>query len=88
MEQMRITLPDGSSKEYKQGISVGEMALDISPRLRKAAVAGIVDGELVDLSYRPQDGSSVRIVTEDTEEGLSVIRHTAAHVMAQAVAAL
>ena len=88
MEQMRITLPDGSSKEYKQGISVGEIALDISPRLRKAAVAGIVDGELVDLSYRPRDGSSVRIVTEDTEEGLSVIRHTAAHVMAQAVARL
>ena len=87
MEQMD-TLPDGSSKEYKQGISVGEIALDISPRLRKAAVAGIVDGELVDLSYRPRDGSSVRIVTEDTEEGLSVIRHTAAHVMAQAVARL
>ena len=88
MEQVRIMLPDGSSKEYKQAISVGEIALDISPRLRKAAVAGIVDGDLVDLSYRPSDGASVRIVTEDGEEGLSVIRHTAAHVMAQAVSRL
>jgi threonyl-tRNA synthetase len=88
VEQVHITLPDGSLKEYKQGTTVGEIALDISPRLRKAAVAGLVDGELVDLSHQPRDGASVKIVTEDTGEGLSVIRHTAAHVMAQAVSRL
>lgn len=88
METIRVLLPDGSSREYRRGTTVAEIALDISPRLHKAAVAGTVDGRLVDLSYAPQDGSAVQIVTDDSEEGLSVIRHTGAHVMAQAVARL
>ncbi|MFY9443020.1 MAG: TGS domain-containing protein, partial [Bacillota bacterium] len=85
MGQIRILLKDGSSRNYEQGVTLEQIALDISPRLRKAAVAGLVDGVMVDLTYRPQDGSVVEIVTEDSEEGLSVIRHTAAHIMAQAV---
>ncbi|MFY9146616.1 MAG: threonine--tRNA ligase [Bacillota bacterium] len=85
MGQIRILLKDGSSRNYEQGVTLEQIALDISPRLRKAAVAGLVDGMMVDLTYRPQDGSVVEIVTEDSEEGLSVIRHTAAHIMAQAV---
>lgn len=85
MGQIRILLKDGSSRNYEQGVTLEQIALDISPRLRKAAVAGLVDGVMVDLTYRPQDGSVVEIVAEDSEEGLSVIRHTAAHIMAQAV---
>lgn len=88
MGQIRIWLKDGSSREYEQGVTLAQIALDISPRLRKAAVAGSVDGVMVDLTHQPQDGSVVEIVTEDSEEGLSVIRHTAAHIMAQAVTRL
>lgn len=85
MGDICITLKDGSSRCYQQGVTLEQIARDISPRLAKSAVAGIVDGVMVDLTYRPKDGSAVEIVTEDSKEGLSVIRHTAAHVMAQAV---
>ncbi len=83
--KIRVVLPDGSSKELAQGQTVADLAKDISPRLAKAAVAGKVEGRMVDLSYPLSDGQSVEIVTMDSKEGLEVLRHSTAHVMAQAV---
>ena len=82
---IRITLPDGSVRDYDSGITGHDVATDIGPRLAKAAVAVTVDGGMYDL-HRPIDhDASVSIVTENTEAGRHVIRHSAAHIMAQAV---
>ena len=80
-----ITLPDGSQRPYDPGVTGRTIATDIGPRLAKAAVAVTVDGAMVDLD-RPIDADAdVSIVTENTEAGRHVIRHSAAHIMAQAV---
>lgn len=82
---VRITLPDGSDRQYDDTVTGYDVAADIGPRLAKAAVAVTVDGAMWDL-HRPIDAdSSVSIVTENTEGGRHVIRHSAAHIMAQAV---
>ncbi|MEN8040837.1 MAG: threonine--tRNA ligase [Actinomycetota bacterium] len=82
---LTITLPDGSSREYEDGVTGYEIASDIGSRLAKAAVAVTVDGAMFDL-YRPIDTDAhVSVVTDNTEAGRHVIRHSAAHVMAQAV---
>lgn len=83
--QIKVILPDGSIKEMEQGKTVLDLAQAISPRLAKAAVAGKIDGHLVDLNRPLPDGANVEIVTEDTPEGLEVLRHSTAHVLAQAV---
>ena len=80
-----ITLPDGSSRHFDQPVSVMDIAADIGPGLAKATLAGKVNGELVDAAYVIQDDAEVSIVTSRDEEALELMRHDAAHVMAQAV---
>ena len=82
---IRVRLPDGSSKEVEPGTTVAEMAAAIGRRLAKAAVAAEVDGRVVDLSTPLTRDCSLRILTADTPEGLEILRHSASHVMAQAV---
>ena len=80
-----VQLPDGSSREVPAGTTTYDLALSIGPRLAKDAVIGVVDGVEVDLDVPLHDGASVEIVTGDTERGLHTIRHSTAHVMAQAI---
>ncbi|OBZ11336.1 MULTISPECIES: threonine--tRNA ligase [Bacillales] len=80
-----ITLPDGTVKEYGQGTTVLQVAESISIGLRKNAVAGKVNGKLVDLSQPIDASSHVEIVTLDGADGLELYRHSTAHVMAQAI---
>ena len=82
---MKITLKDGSSKEYSQAMSVYDIALDISEGLARAACAGEVDGKVVDLRTVIDRDVNLNILTTNDKEGLKVYRHTAAHVMAEAV---
>ena len=82
---MKITLKDGSCKEYSQAMSVYEIALDISEGLARAACAGEVDGKVVDLRTVIDSDVNLSILTTNDKEGLKVYRHTAAHVMAEAV---
>jgi threonyl-tRNA synthetase len=83
-----ITLPDGSQREYAAGTTAEDVAASIGKRLAKAAVAARVDGHEVDLGRRLADGEEVAIITDDTEAGRHVLRHSTAHVMAQAVTQL
>ncbi len=80
-----ITLPDGSKREFENAPSVLDIAKDISVSLAKAALAGRVDGRLVDLSHVVDKDAEVAIVTGRDPEGLELIRHSTAHLMAQAV---
>lgn len=82
---MKITLKDGSVKEYGEAKSVYEIAKDISEGLARAACAGELNGEIVDLRTEINEDAHLNIITAGDEEGLKVIRHTAAHVMAEAV---
>ena len=88
MSQVNVTLPDGSSRALPAGASVRDVAEGISPRLAKAALAGIVDGRVVDLAFPLTSDASVRIVTQDSPEALHVYRHSAAHLLAAAVTTL
>jgi len=81
----RITLPDGSRKEFDGPTSIYEVACSIGPGLAKAALAGRVDGMVVDTSYVIDRDAAVAIVTVRDEDTLELLRHDAAHVMAQAV---
>lgn len=83
-----ITLPDGSKKEFDNSVTVFQVAADIGPGLAKAALAGRVDGELVDTSYIISDDVELSLITERDAEGLDVIRHSCAHLLAQATQAL
>ena len=80
-----ISLPDGSQRSFDHPVSVFDVAADIGPGLAKAALAGKVNGELVDTSYVIEDDADLSIVTSRDDEGLEVIRHSSAHLMAQAV---
>ena len=82
---MKITLKDGSSKEYAQPMSVYDIAADISEGLARAACAGEIDGKVEDLRTIIDKDCSLNILTANDEAGLRVIRHTASHVMAEAV---
>ena len=82
---MKITLKDGSWKEYDSAKSVIEVAADISEGLARVACAGEVDGEVVDLRTTLDKDCTLNILTANDEEGLRVLRHTASHVMAEAV---
>ena len=81
----KVTLPDGSCRDYSEAISIFDVASDIGPGLAKAALAGKVDGELVDTSFIIKKDAELAIVTSKSDEALELIRHDAAHVMAQAV---
>jgi len=80
-----ITLPDGSQKSFDDAVTVLQVAESIGPGLAKAALAGKVNDELVDLSYQIENDSDLAIVTGRDEDGLEVIRHSCAHLMANAV---
>ena len=80
-----ITLPDGSQREFDHPVSVLDVAADIGPGLAKATLAGEVDGKLVDAAHTIDQDAALRIVTSRDEEGLEVIRHSTAHLLAQAV---
>ena len=81
----QITLPDGSTRQYDQPVTVAGVAESIGPGLAKAALAGRVDGELVDTSYKIYTDVKLAIITDRDEDGVEVIRHSCAHLMAQAV---
>ena len=80
-----VTLPDGSRREYESGVTVADVAQSIGAGLAKAALAGKVDGKLVDLSHALTADASVAIITGKDAEGLEIIRHSTSHLMAQAV---
>jgi threonyl-tRNA synthetase len=88
MSQVTVTLPDGSTRAMPAGARVRDVAEAISPRLARAALAGIVDGRLVDLAFPLEKDASVRIVTETSAEALPLCRHSTAHLLAAAVTTL
>ena len=80
-----IMLPDGTQREYEQPVTIEQIAMDIGPGLARAALAGKVDGKPVDLSHVVDHDAQVSIITPRDEEGLEIIRHSTAHLLAQAV---
>jgi threonyl-tRNA synthetase len=86
--QITVTLPDGSHREFAAGTTPAEVAAAIGSRLAKAAIAARVDGEWADLSQPLTDDARVDIVTRDSPDGREVLRHSTAHVMAEAVTRL
>ncbi len=80
-----VTLPDSSTRNYSDGVTVFEVAHDIGPGLAKATLAGLVDGVEVDSEFRIDKDSTLEIITERSEAGLAIIRHSTAHLMAMAV---
>ena len=85
MSDISITLPDGSSRTLPSGTTAGELAAEIGPGLAKAALIAAVDEVEVDLSAPLDDGQTVAIITADSDAGLETLRHSTAHVLAQAV---
>src|SRR5580765_7037429 len=85
MNQVTVTLPDGSVRQVPAGTLVRDVAESISPRLASAALAGLVDGKLVDLSFPLHQDASVKIVTDKSPEALALYRHSTAHLLAAAV---
>src|SRR5213075_392627 len=85
MNQITVTLPDGSTRTVPSGTRVRDVAEGISPNLAKAALAGVVDGKLVDLTFPIQKDAAVRIVTDRSAEALPLVRHSTAHLLAAAV---
>ena len=88
MSNITISLPDGSERQLPAGATALDLAGSIGKRLAKAAVAATVDGKHTDLTRPLPSGSTVAIITEDTDDGRHVLRHSTAHVMAQAVTRL
>ena len=86
--KITVALPDGSTRELPPGSTAGDLAAAVGKRLAADAVAAEVGGVLVDLGTELHDGDPVRIVTGGVDEGRTVLRHSTAHVMAQAVLAL
>ncbi|RCW61233.1 threonine--tRNA ligase [Halanaerobium sp. ST460_2HS_T2] len=85
MENVKVTLPDGSVKEYEPGTTVKDVAYSIGSGLGRDAIAGIVNGQEVDASYSIEEDIELSIITIDSDDALEIIRHTTSHVMAQAV---
>lgn len=84
-QQIKISLPDGSVRNYPKGTTLEGIAASISPGLKKSAVAGKVNGSAVDLSSGIHEDSAVEIITLDSADGLEIYRHSTAHLMAQAI---
>lgn len=82
---MKVVLPDGSSKELEAGSTVGDVAASIGAGLAHAALGGKIDGDFADLTTEVPDGSLVEIITDKSPEALGIMRHSTAHVMAEAV---
>ena len=85
---MKVTLPDGSEMEIAPGTTTKQLAEKIGPALAKAAVAAKVNGQLVDLSRAINDPAAVQIITVKDPEGLEVMRHSCAHIMAEAICSI
>ncbi|WP_105992586.1 threonine--tRNA ligase [Staphylococcus simulans] len=85
MDKINITFPDGNSTEFDKGITTEEIAQSISPGLRKKAVAGKINGQMVDLTRPLEADGTIEIVTPGSDEALEVLRHSTAHLMAQAL---
>jgi len=79
-----VTLPDGTVKSYNQSLTVADVASSIGSSLAKAAIAGEIDGQLVDTSYMIESDTSLSIITSKDDKALEVIRHSTAHLLAQA----
>ncbi|MCD4839468.1 threonine--tRNA ligase [Neobacillus sedimentimangrovi] len=84
-EVVKITFPDGAVKEFPPGTTSEDIAASISPGLKKKAIAGKLNGQLIDLRRPIHEDGSIEIVTQDSPEALEVLRHSTAHLMAQAV---
>lgn len=82
---VKVTLPDGNIMELEEGSTISDLALKISEGLKRNAIAGEINGEIVDLSAKLRNNSSVRILTAKNIETLGILRHSTAHIMAQAV---
>ncbi len=82
---MKISLPDGSLREFAAPVSVADVAQSIGAGLARAAIAGKVDGKLVDLRFEIQNDCALQIITDKDKEGVEIIRHSTAHLMAYAV---
>ena len=88
MDQVNVTLPDGSTRQMPAGTPVRKVAEDISPRLAKAALAAAIGDRIVDLTHPLEEDASVRIITKDGPEALKLYRHSTAHLLAAAVTSL
>ena len=82
---IQITLPDGSLREFPGPVTVADVAANIGAGLAKAALAGKIDGKVVDTSYQMTADSALSIITAKDADGLEVIRHSTAHLLAYAV---
>ena len=82
---LQITLPDGSVRQFEAALTVLDVAKNISPSLAKLTLAGVVDGNVVDASHQISSNVSLRLITAKDSEGLAVIRHSSAHLLAHAV---
>ncbi len=85
MAHVKVTLPDGAVREYVAGCTIEDIAASISPGLKKKAIAGKINGKVVDLYTEIHEDAEVEVVTLDSPEGLEVYRHSTAHLLAQAV---
>jgi threonyl-tRNA synthetase len=88
MSDIEVLLPDGSTRTLSDGATALDLATQIGPRLAKDALAAVVDGELTDLETSLFNGATVSIVTPKSDLGREVLRHSSAHVLAQAVTRL
>ncbi|UNL84455.1 threonine--tRNA ligase [Priestia koreensis] len=84
-EVVKMTFPDGAVKEFPRGTTTEDIAFSISPGLKKKSIAGKLNGELIDLRTPIQEDGAIEIVTQGTPESLEVMRHSTAHLMAQAI---
>src|SRR3990167_3603744 len=83
--QVTVTLPDGSKRSFDPGTTCADLAKSISPGLYRNAVGALIGGEICDLYTLLKDGDTVKILTKDNPESLELLRHSSAHVMAEAV---
>ncbi|TDL98555.1 threonine--tRNA ligase [Macrococcus brunensis] len=85
MSEIKIKFPDGNEKSFESGITTEEIAASISPGLKKKALAGKFNGQMVDLTTALETDGDIEIITSDSPEGIEVLRHSTAHLMAQAL---
>ncbi len=83
--EVNIQFPDGSIKRYQEGVTLEEIAQGISPSLRKKVIAGMVNGVTVDLKREIRNDASIQLLERNSEEGIEIMRHSTAHVLAQAI---
>ena len=84
-EMIRITFPDGAVKEFPKGTTAEQIAASISPGLKKKAIAGKLNDRFIDLRTPIEEDGSISIITQDMPEALDILRHSTAHLMAQAI---